>query len=127
MSKKKRSPNYARNKGLSFERDVAILLRPIFPNAKRHLEFQKEEAKGVDLDHTGEFKIQCKKYAKYVPVNTIEEVQYNELVGEVPVLITAGTNMPAMAVLPLEDFINLVKNSRSLPQVDIEDEYEYIE
>ena len=125
MAKKPRSKNYARNKGLSFERDIAIAFRVVFPDAKRHLEFQKEEAKGVDLDHTGEFKVQCKKYAKYVPVNTIQEVQYNEMLGEVPVLVTAGTNQRAMAVLPFEDFLNLVKNSRSIPNIDSKDDEDY--
>lgn len=43
-----------------FERTVAEKMRTVFPNAKRHLEFQSQEAKGVDLDHTGPFQVQCK-------------------------------------------------------------------
>lgn len=99
----------ARRKGLTFERDIAVALREVFPGAKRHLEFQTQEANGVDLDNTGDFRIQCKKLAKYAPISKIEEVQCDRLFGEIPVLITAGDNEEAMVVLPFSDFLNLLK------------------
>ena len=98
----------SRTKGLSFERQIAIKLREIFPNARRHLEYQSEEANGVDLVNTGAFRIQCKKLKKYAPITCIEEVVCDPVMGDIPVLITAGDNKPAMAVLPLDDFLKLI-------------------
>jgi hypothetical protein len=100
----------ARQKGHQFEREVAILLREVFPKARRHLEYQDVEANGVDLVETGPFKIQCKKLKEYAPLNRIEEVQCDRLFGEVPVLITAGDGKEPLAALPLSDFIILAKS-----------------
>jgi len=50
-----------RARGLQFERDVANALKRVgFSDAKRHLEFQASECRGVDLSNTGQFAIQCK-------------------------------------------------------------------
>lgn len=100
----------ARRKGIVFEREVAAALREVFPGAQRHLEFQADQAQGVDLRGTGEFKIQCKKLAKYVSINTIKEVQCDRFFGEVPVLVTAGDNEEPMAVLPFSDLVKLLKS-----------------
>jgi hypothetical protein len=99
----------SRRKGLQFEREIAIRLRHIFPHAKRHLEFQQEEAQGFDLDNTGRYKIQCKKLKKYVSVNTIREIVYREGFGEVPILVTAGDSQEAMAVIPFQDLLWLIE------------------
>jgi hypothetical protein len=48
----------ARRKGHGFEREVAIMLRPYYPDAKRQLEYQ--EGLGYDLQNTGDLSIQCK-------------------------------------------------------------------
>lgn len=98
----------ARKKGIVFERTIAKALRPVFPAAERHLEFQASQAKGVDLRNTGDFRIQCKKEKKYVSINTINEVQCHDWLDEVPVLVTAGDNQRAMAVLPFDDFVQLL-------------------
>lgn len=104
-----RSGKYSRRKGLGFEREFARMLRPWFPKARRQLEFQKECALGVDLCETGHYRFQCKKLKDYAPVNTIKEIQCDrDLSGEVPVLITAGDNKPAMAIMYMEDFLALL-------------------
>lgn len=110
--KPKSAGRRARTKGHSFEREVAIALRHIFPEARRHLEYQDQEANGIDLVNTGSFKIQCKKLKTYAPVNTIEEVQADRLLGDVPVLVTAADNARPMAVLDFEDFIKLVESAK---------------
>lgn len=99
----------SRRKGHQFERDCAIVLRDIFPGARRHLEYQDSQANGVDLAETGDLRFQCKKLKSYASVNTIHEVQHDSALGEIPVLLTAGDNEPAMAVLPFSDLINLLK------------------
>lgn len=99
----------SRRKGHQFERDLAIQLRPIFPKARRHLEYQDAEANGTDLVETGRFKFQCKKLKTYASVNTIDEVKCDRRLGDIPVLVTAADFKPAMAVLHLEDLIELLR------------------
>ena len=99
----------SRRKGHNFEREVAIRFREVgFSDARRHLEYQDEEANGVDLINTGCYRVQCKKLRKYAPITAIEEVTADEFLGEVPVLVTAGDNQRPVAVLPLEEFLRLI-------------------
>lgn len=104
----KRSKRYTRDKGHGFERDCAILLRSIYPNAKRHLENQKAEAMGFDLDNTGPFRFQCKRYKKYVNPSRIEEVQFNK--NQMPALITKGDHKKPIVCLYLDDFIKILED-----------------
>lgn len=110
--KKRLGGKGCRKKGHSFEREVAILFRGIFPNAKRHLETRRSDVTGVDLDHTGEFRIQCKRGRNYAPLARIFEVQIDPFEGGVPVLITKGDEVEALAALPLSDFLCLIRKSR---------------
>lgn len=99
----------ALKKGKQFEREVAQLLGHIFPEAKRHLEYQADEAaQGVDLSNTDRFKFQCKNYQNYVPVSTIFEVKLSSE-DDVPVLLTKGNRLETMAVLPFRNFIELLE------------------
>jgi hypothetical protein len=107
-AKASRNGRRSRTKGHSFERELAILLRPLFPNARRHLEYQDQEANGVDLVETGDFRFQSKKCKAYVSINTINEITADRLLGEVPVLVTAADHKPAMAVLYFDDLLALM-------------------
>ncbi len=98
-----------RDKGIAFEKWVARELRAVFPDAKRHLEFQKHTCFGVDIDGTDPYFIQCKRNRGYAPISAIEEVQTDVIFGDVPVLVTRGDGKPAMAVLPFVSFIQLLK------------------
>lgn len=99
----------ARTKGHSFERFVAIKLREIYPNARRQLEYQIDDCNGVDISGTGQFKFQCKKLKKYASINAIKEIQCETILGEVPILVTAGDHETVMAVLPFEELLRLLK------------------
>lgn len=96
----------SRTKGLSFERWAANSLAPVFPKAKRHLEMQKEEAMGFDLDNTGPYKIQCKAYKKYAPLSKIEEVQRQP--GDIPVLLTKGDRKKPIVAMYFDDWLDLL-------------------
>jgi hypothetical protein len=119
IKKKKRSAKnigkLARRKGHGFEREVAAQLRLVFPGARRHLEYQDAEANGIDLVNTGHYKIQCKRGRKYASLSAIKEVQCEEMLGDVPVLITQGDNEPALVVIPMIEFLRLLKSQTSLP------------
>lgn len=101
----------SRVKGKSFENQIAKLLRPIFPNVRRLLENHADDANGVDLLHTGPYKIQCKAYKQYAPLTKIEEVQCEEMLGDVPVLVTKGNNRRILVAIPIEEFLRLLKIS----------------
>jgi len=99
----------SRTKGHGFERKMAGEFRDIgFHDAKRHLEYQGEEANGIDLDGTGIFKVQLKKHKAYVSINTIHEVQCGE--GDIPLLITAGDRLEPMVALRWSDFKRIIES-----------------
>lgn len=83
-------------------------LRVVFPEARRLLEYHSDDAKGVDVQNTGRFKFQCKKWKAYAPVTCIQEIECEPVLGDVPVLVTAGDNLTPMAVLPFDDFLDML-------------------
>jgi hypothetical protein len=102
----------SRRKGHQFERDIANKLKEIWPNARRHLENHEDDAKeGKDLLGTGDFKFQLKRLKRYAPINCIDELKVDRLLGDVPILITAGNNLEAMAVMPFDDLVWLLKKA----------------
>lgn len=94
----------SRNKGHSFERDIASKFRAFFPKACRQLEYQ--EGLGIDLANTGDLRIQCKAYKNYAPLSKIEEA------GEsgIPALVTKGDRKPTLIALRLSDFLNILSD-----------------
>lgn len=106
-----------RQKGHSFERYIAAAMRMIgYSKAHRQLEFQINNALGIDLAETGPYKIQCKKTKKYVPMNTINEVKAKE--GEIPVLIAAGDGEPPLVTMHLEHWLYLVSHDLANPDTN---------
>lgn len=106
----------SRTKGIEFERETAIALRVVFPDARRHLENHELDATGVDLMGTGPYRVQCKRGRKYASLTAISEVQCDETMGDVPVLVTRGDDLRALVAVPLEEFIDLLKFKYGLKQ-----------
>lgn len=98
-----------RRKGHSFERWCAEQFRKVFPHAKRHLEYQASEARGVDLDNTGQYLVQCKRGRRYASLSAIFEIQPCPIEGGIPVLVTQGDSTQPLACLPLSHFLKLLK------------------
>jgi|TARA_Y100000310_G_scaffold325441_1_gene388907 hypothetical protein len=94
---------YQRTKGHSWERKVAIDLRAIgFSKAKRHLEYQKEEIIGVDIDNSGQFAIQCKSMAKTPTMPKVfDEIKCSK--EDIPVVVFKVTNKGEYACFKWED------------------------
>lgn len=100
----------SRTKGHSFERKIASALRLVFMDARRHLEFQKEEAAaGCDLVNTGPYKIQCKRGKRAASLSAIKQVVCDEALGDVPVLITQGDRERILVAIPFEAFLDLLQ------------------
>lgn len=98
----------SRRKGHAFEREIATAFREHgYPEAKRHLEYQAQEALGVDLDNTGPWRVQCKRGRRLAPLSALWEAVSPDGVG-VPLLITRGDGGVAVAALPFEAFLRLL-------------------
>lgn len=108
-SGKKLSGRGCRTKGHSFERWVAETLRKVFPDAKRHLEYQSREANGCDIDNTGAYLFQCKRNKKYASLSAIQEIQICPIEGGIPVLVTKGDNLEPLACLPYSELLRLLR------------------
>lgn len=101
-----------RRKGHQFERVIAQKFKKAgWKDAKRHLEYQIQEAGGVDLDETSPYLVQCKRGRKYAPIEKINEI--GETNG-VRLLVTKGDHKEIMAVLPFEDFLAMAKKLKEL-------------
>lgn len=98
-----------RTKGHSFERWVANELKKVFPEARRHLEYQMGEALGRDIANTGDYLFQCKRNKKYCSIKAIKEIQICPIEGGVPVLVTKGDGEEPLAVLPFRELVKLLK------------------
>lgn len=100
---------YQRTKGLGWERRVSQDLRPIFPEAKRHLEVQMQEAQGYDLDNTGDWRIQCKAMAK-VPNMPKVFKEFTKLTDEqIPMVVFSVTNKGEYACVKWKDMLLLMQ------------------
>ncbi len=99
-----------RAKGHTFERYIAAAMRMIgYDKAHRQLEFQINNALGIDIAGTGRYKIQCKKTKKYVPMSTINEVKFKD--DEIPVLIAAADGLRPLVTMHFEDWLSLVSGN----------------
>jgi hypothetical protein len=108
LSNRKVSHRGALKKGKQFEREIANRLGHIFPEAERLLEYQASKVIGVDIEGTDRIKIQCKNHQNYCSIGTINEIRTTNL-NDIPVLVTKGNRMEAMAVLPFEKFVTLLE------------------
>lgn len=95
-----------RDKGRRFEQYTVKVFQSIFPRSIRNLEYQGELIElGTDVI-AGPYHIQCKRCRKYAPVTKIEEVNREH---GIPLLITKADYKDAVAVMYLDDFINLLR------------------
>jgi len=79
-----------------------------FKDARRHLEYHGDDAKGVDIDNTGPYKIQCKALKKTPNIPKV----FDEIkdIGEydVPVVAFKVDRKGEYVCLKLQDFLELV-------------------
>lgn len=94
-----------KNKGIGFERWVSNFLKKFFPLSKRHLEYQNQECKGVDLDNTEPFAIQCKRYHNIGVYKWLEEIKDN---SAIPILIAKADRKEPIIVGYLDDLASII-------------------
>lgn len=98
-----------RTKGLNFERYIAKAFRYIFPKARRHLEFQVQEAYGEDLAEVGNLAIQCKCFQRYPNPSIIKEIT-DKSKFRILALRAKGRDYEDLAVMPLEDLMVILNS-----------------
>jgi len=104
----------SRSKGKNYENYIARMFREAgWTDAKRHLEFQSEEAaEGRDLDNTEPFAVQVKCWKKAPPITAIMEIVPDDSYAH-PVAIlkrTRSVGVPAVevAVIDLDIFMRML-------------------
>ena len=100
-----------REKGKRYERKLATLLRPIFPLVARNSEHQAIDG-GVDLVNTGLFDFEVKggkQYKSKMMRDIIDQVTGEGKKGNYKVAVIFPDREDPYAVIPLEDFIKLIK------------------
>lgn len=102
----------SRTKGHSFEREIANRLKAVFPNAIRLLEYQEALCKGIDIQNTGNLRIQCKRFKRNVSTGLIHEIQATRAIGEVPILVSKADHGPILATLYLDDLLDIIDISK---------------
>lgn len=113
----------SRTKGAAYEQELARLFREYgWTEAKRHLEFQDEEAEeGRDLDGTQPFAIQAKCWATTPSITAIQQVVTSEEYI-IPVAILkrskVGQKPLEVAVLPLRIFMEMAETIKDLIKMD---------
>jgi hypothetical protein len=110
----------SRTKGVAYEREIAHLFRLLgFEDAKRHLEFQADEADaGRDLDGTFPFAVQCKCWGKTPSISAIEQIkadsQYPLPIAFLKRTQSKGTKSLEVVVMPVCVFNALVREILNL-------------
>lgn len=95
----------SRTKGHSYEREIVKRFKKLFPNARRHLEYQSSEATGDDIAGTGPLRIQCKRGKRYSSIGKIKEIQGDH---GIHCLVTKGDREKDIICLYLDDFIAIL-------------------
>lgn len=105
----------SRTKGAAYERHIAKVMREAgWKDAKRHLEFQEDEAGyGRDIDNTEPFAIQCKCWGSTPSISAINEITLSEGYT-IPVAILKRTQKKGqdkleVAVMPLNAFTHMAR------------------
>jgi hypothetical protein len=100
----------SRIKGKTFELDIVNDLKSIYgARAKRHLEFQQEEAMGVDIDTNLPLLIQCKRGRNFKnPITVLDEIRVDEPLKYKLVIQKADREEP-IAYMYWGDLLDILK------------------
>lgn len=107
----------SRTKGAKFEREVAIDLREIWPDAKRGLQSRGGGAEVADVIGVP-FHVECKHGVQPSPRAALYQAQ-RDTQGLPPVAIIKDNGCKAFVVLPYSDWLQLVREwhtGREVPQ-----------
>ena len=100
---------YQRRKGLNFERKIAISLRTLDSEAKRHLEYQSDEAGGIDIETKLPIALQCKCSPQIsLALRGYFEAKDDAKPGQIPVCAWRSDRKGTFALIAWEDFLEML-------------------
>lgn len=106
----------SRRKGKSFEREVAIAFRRVYPGAKRTLTQQRDSGEAPDIQIPGWW-VEAKSH-KRVPIRKAFDQAVDEIARakstDKPVAVTKDNACDPLATMDLEDFISLLNDNENL-------------
>lgn len=104
----------SRNKGHAFERENMHMFREVgFDKCvTSRSESKNLDDMGIDLVHTGEFDVQCKRVERLNVSKVMDEMPNRE--GKVPVVIHKQNRYPALVTMKREDFFMFVQRMREM-------------
>ena len=98
-----------RDKGARFEREVAALLQPAFPEARRRSTGEEsQEARGRDLKGTPGWCFQCQHGIRPNIGKKLSEAVAAAGQGEIPCAVTKANRGPILATLELDYLVRLM-------------------
>ena len=97
----------SRTKGHSWEREVAIMLRSIFPEARRGLQYQ-DGMQCSDVVNTP-IHVECKRCKKVDYRAAMRQARAECRPGYAPVVVAKDDREDAVVMMLLDDWIDLVK------------------
>jgi len=104
-----------RTKGHSFEREIAIRFRELFPGARRGLQY-RDGSDASDVIGTPWW-VEC-KHQKNVSIKASLEQAREACGGKVPLVVSRDDRKPIIASMYFDDFINLLKNFYTKKEVE---------
>ncbi|GIW70189.1 MAG: hypothetical protein KatS3mg101_0936 [Patescibacteria group bacterium] len=100
-----RMGKFQRNKGASNEREACRMWREIgYPEARRKLS-QYQERCGVDLENTGNFKVQVKSGKRIDVWKALQEAEKESKAGDMPLVMAKKDRFGWIVVLNWIDFV----------------------
>ena len=109
--KQKKTGSYCRTRGHSFEREVAILFRELYPKARRGLQYQDGEF-AADVEGTT-FRIECSRgHSQNIKVKWVQVLGDAKKANDKRccLVVKKWDRMDAVVTLKLEDFLNILRS-----------------
>lgn len=109
------SGRYSRTKGHSFEREIARLLRPLYPQARRGLQY-RDGVEACDVEGTP-FHIECKRMKKVDIKKAFAQAKKDCQGKRIPIVISKEDRQEILITLdadgelltiPFEDWLSFI-------------------
>lgn len=109
----------SRDKGQAFERQVANILKEVFPDARRGRQDRDSnfrDTKEADIEGTGPYWVECKARKGSPPVYPAIDQAKADMKGSrpdaIPLIVTKKNNHGIYVTMPIDHFMELLRDSQ---------------